>query len=309
MPRTPGLDSWSSAEQSGFSSSGVAPSASRRSGARTGCVSVGDGARAGRRRRRRRHRVARLLLRSGIGGPAVGKYLKLHPAWFVGGVHDDPVDAWTGQIQSVTSHDFRLLPHGGGFLPECVILNLAFWTSSMPWLDGVSHKRHVLELATDVELARRDTGSWRRLRRSGARRKGHRPVGARRRARSRDGEARERRDMSSARSCRGALHLHVRSAGTSLEPRRGAVRGLRRPVAQRGLAAKRSPTRRTRCAAHAWDGTLQRPSPTDVEGSTTSMACGSATRRRSPRRLGVNPMIAVMALASLTAAHILEDAG
>ena len=88
-----------------------------------------------------------LLLRSGIGGPAVGDNLKLHPAWFAGGVHGDLLDAWTGQIQSVTSLDFRVLPHGGGFLPECVILNLAFWTSAMPWEDGVAHKRRALELS------------------------------------------------------------------------------------------------------------------------------------------------------------------
>ena len=88
-----------------------------------------------------------LLLRSGIGGPAVGKNLRLHPAWFVGGVHGERLDAWTGQIQSVTSTDFMRLPHGGGFLPECVILSPTFWGSALPWRDGASHKAMMLKLA------------------------------------------------------------------------------------------------------------------------------------------------------------------
>jgi choline dehydrogenase-like flavoprotein len=88
-----------------------------------------------------------LLLHSGIGGPAVGKHLRLHPAWFVGGVHAGRLDAWTGQIQSVTSTDYTALPHGGGFLPECVILSPTFWGSSLPWRDGAAHKREMLKLS------------------------------------------------------------------------------------------------------------------------------------------------------------------
>ena len=34
-----------------------------------------------------------LLLRSGIGGPAVGKNLRLHPAFAVMGIYDEPIDA------------------------------------------------------------------------------------------------------------------------------------------------------------------------------------------------------------------------
>ena len=44
-----------------------------------------------------------LLLRSGIGGPAVGKHLRLHPAYLVMGVYDEPVEGWRGQIQSLVS--------------------------------------------------------------------------------------------------------------------------------------------------------------------------------------------------------------
>ena len=37
-----------------------------------------------------------VLLRSGIGGPAVGKNLRLHPTSFVGGVYDEDVQPWRG---------------------------------------------------------------------------------------------------------------------------------------------------------------------------------------------------------------------
>ena len=58
-----------------------------------------------------------LLLRSGIGGPAVGKHLRLHPAYVVMGVYDEPVEGWRGQIQSLVSDDLRR-PRGRLRLPD-----------------------------------------------------------------------------------------------------------------------------------------------------------------------------------------------
>jgi choline dehydrogenase-like flavoprotein len=249
-----------------------------------------------------------LLLRSGIGGPAVGKYLKLHPAWFVGGVHDDPVDAWTGQIQSVTSHDFRLLPHGGGFLPECVILNLAFWTSSMPWLDGVSHKRHVLELST--------TSSWHAVTRD--RGDGRVVLG-------RDGEAvvqwelDDERDLETARLANVEIcRLHEAAGARSIftfdppglrwnrdeEPFESFVGRLRNVDWRQAIAY----SAHQMCSARmgrdpATSVANGRGRLHDVDGVWVGDAAAF------PEAPGVNPMIAVMALASLTASHILEDAG
>jgi choline dehydrogenase-like flavoprotein len=87
-----------------------------------------------------------LLLRSGIGGPAVGQHLRVHPAWFVTGLYADRIDAWSGQIQSVVSFDYAHLEHGDGFLCECVILSPTFWAASMPWESGADHKRAMLDL-------------------------------------------------------------------------------------------------------------------------------------------------------------------
>jgi choline dehydrogenase-like flavoprotein len=61
-----------------------------------------------------------LLLRSGIGGPAVGKNLRLHPAHIVVGIYDERIDGWEGQIQSALSDRFFDIEDDCGFLIEAV---------------------------------------------------------------------------------------------------------------------------------------------------------------------------------------------
>ncbi len=87
-----------------------------------------------------------LLLRSGLGGPAAGKYLRLHPTYFVSGVYDEAVNGWNGQFQAVVSLDFADALAGSGFLVESVGLSLAFWASCSPFRDGASHKEGMLQL-------------------------------------------------------------------------------------------------------------------------------------------------------------------
>ena len=87
-----------------------------------------------------------LLLRSGIGGPAVGKYLRLHPAYSVNGIYDDPVEGWRGQLQSLVSDSFAGLEDGYGFLIEATGIFPGLWSASMPWSDGADHKRQMAKL-------------------------------------------------------------------------------------------------------------------------------------------------------------------
>ena len=47
-----------------------------------------------------------LLLRSGIGGPAVGDYLRLHPTSGLLGVYDEDQKAWWGAPQTGMIDDF-----------------------------------------------------------------------------------------------------------------------------------------------------------------------------------------------------------
>lgn len=82
-----------------------------------------------------------LLLRSGIGGPAAGKHLRLHPAALVGGVYEQPIEGWIGQIQSALSDQFRDCEGDHGFLIEATTVAPAIVAMSLPWQDGLDHKR------------------------------------------------------------------------------------------------------------------------------------------------------------------------
>ena len=59
-----------------------------------------------------------LLLRSGIGGPAVGKNLYLHPALGMFGVYEDEQKGWWGPPQAAVMDEFRDLGDGYGLLVE-----------------------------------------------------------------------------------------------------------------------------------------------------------------------------------------------
>jgi choline dehydrogenase-like flavoprotein len=82
-----------------------------------------------------------LLLRSGIGGPAVGKHLRLHPAGIVNGIYDEPIEAWIGQIQSAVSDHFADCEGEWGFLIESLGAMPAVNAAGVPWKDGAQHKR------------------------------------------------------------------------------------------------------------------------------------------------------------------------
>ncbi|HEV2074812.1 MAG TPA: GMC family oxidoreductase [Thermoleophilaceae bacterium] len=102
-----------------------------------------------------------LLMRSGLGGPAVGKHLRLHPAYVVMGVYDEPVEGWSGQIQSLVSHELTSLEDGHGFLIEATGMFPGLLGSAFPWDDGASHKETMQTLrwqAPFISVAR-DHGS------------------------------------------------------------------------------------------------------------------------------------------------------
>jgi choline dehydrogenase-like flavoprotein len=86
-----------------------------------------------------------LLLRSGIGGPAVGRYLRLHPATAVVGVYDEPQEAWWGAPQTALSDQFADLQDGYGFLVECNHSSPALGASALPWVSGTQAKEMLAE--------------------------------------------------------------------------------------------------------------------------------------------------------------------
>ena len=86
-----------------------------------------------------------LLLRSRIGGSAVGRYLRLHPATAVGGLFDAPQEAWWGAPQTGLSDQFSDLEDGYGFLVECSHASPALGAAASPWVSGRQSKELGLE--------------------------------------------------------------------------------------------------------------------------------------------------------------------
>jgi choline dehydrogenase-like flavoprotein len=103
-----------------------------------------------------------LLLRSGIGGPAAGKHLRLHPALVVLGVYEQPIEGWIGQIQSALSDEFAKCEDEHGFLIEGISVTPALQAMSLPFVDGEDHKRTIARIlshsAPFISVAR-DHGS------------------------------------------------------------------------------------------------------------------------------------------------------
>ena len=87
-----------------------------------------------------------LLRRSGIGGPAVGDYLRLHPVGGLLATHDEPQDAWWGPPQSALCHEFAQGPHGHGFLLEGAHHSMGIAAAATPWHSGRQHKQEMARL-------------------------------------------------------------------------------------------------------------------------------------------------------------------
>ena len=84
-----------------------------------------------------------LLLRSGIGGPAVGNYLRLHPALAAIGRYGEDQKAWWGAPQTGLSHEFDDTGEGYGLLIEGAQYAPSLIGSAIPWTSGLRHKELV----------------------------------------------------------------------------------------------------------------------------------------------------------------------
>ena len=247
-----------------------------------------------------------LLLRSGIGGPAAGEYLRLHPATAVVGVYDEPQKGWWGPPQTGLSHQFADLEDGYGFLIEAAHATPGLTRLGRALGVGAGHKElmsQAPETAGFVFLIR-DRGHGQvtidrdgnavhsyhitdelddRIFRRGAGRAGQAARGGR----------------APRRSTRCTASSHLWRRGEDLE-------AFAERVARR-LDRARTSTRPSRCTRWARpDG--QRPG--DERGRPVGPAArhqGRVDRRRErlpDARRGTNPMITTMALAHRTAEAI-----
>ena len=88
-----------------------------------------------------------ILLRSGLGGPAAGDYLRLHPVTAVWPRFAQRVDPWNGILQARYSNEFANLDGNGyGFKFETAPVHPLFPAAFLGWEDGASFKRDVLGL-------------------------------------------------------------------------------------------------------------------------------------------------------------------
>jgi choline dehydrogenase-like flavoprotein len=81
-----------------------------------------------------------LLLRSGIGGLAVGSYLRLHPCIGITARYSEVQSNWWGPPQAAMCDEFARLHHDHGFLIEGTHHGLGLTAASSPWRSGLEHK-------------------------------------------------------------------------------------------------------------------------------------------------------------------------
>ncbi|HEX9761961.1 MAG TPA: GMC family oxidoreductase [Acidimicrobiia bacterium] len=104
-----------------------------------------------------------ILLRSGLGGPVAGLYLRLHPVTAVWARFEERVDPWMGGLQTRYSDQFADIDgRGYGFKLETAPLHPLFPAAFIGWEDGASFKRDILGLGhlgvAGVLLRDRDHG-------------------------------------------------------------------------------------------------------------------------------------------------------
>ena len=104
-----------------------------------------------------------LLLRSGIGGPAAGHHLRVHPCTAVFGSYADDQRAWWGAPHAGLVDEFADAEDGYGFLLEATQYAPGTGASALPFTGGEAHKQAMSEYrygATFIGLVR-DHGSGR----------------------------------------------------------------------------------------------------------------------------------------------------
>jgi choline dehydrogenase-like flavoprotein len=81
------------------------------------------------------------LLRSGIGGPAVGDYLRLHPCTATFAFYPHEMENWKGAPHAALVHEFENIEDGYGFLIEGAQYTTAIAGSALPFTTAAEHKR------------------------------------------------------------------------------------------------------------------------------------------------------------------------
>ncbi|WP_313673357.1 GMC family oxidoreductase [Mycolicibacterium sp.] len=87
-----------------------------------------------------------LLLRSGIGGPAVGKYLHLHPAMGFLGIYPEETTPWWGAPMTAMVDEFADVKDGYGFLIQNAQFSPSLIVAGIARASGAEHKETIAQL-------------------------------------------------------------------------------------------------------------------------------------------------------------------
>jgi choline dehydrogenase-like flavoprotein len=87
-----------------------------------------------------------LLLRTGIGGAAVGKFLRLQPGGAVYGVYKEKQKGWWGSPMTTNCEQFVNMGEGFGFYMEIPAFGPGFVASVIPWASGRQHKELMMKV-------------------------------------------------------------------------------------------------------------------------------------------------------------------
>ena len=245
-----------------------------------------------------------LLLRSGIGGPAAGDYLRLHPAWALLGMYGEDMQGWWGAPQTGLIDEFADVEDGYGYLIEGSQYTTGLGSSAVPFTSAREHKSFMEQYRYGASLVGliRDRGH------------GRVTIDA-------NGQAIpwysvtdevDRRNLH--RGCEAMIRLHHAAGAHMIAPMAGGM-----PIWRTGDDLERFIARANRLplragglklfAAHQMGSCRMGSDPkTSVAGpygelhDTPGVWIGDASAFPTPS--GTNPMISIMALAHRTAEAI-----
>lgn len=193
-----------------------------------------------------------LLLRSEIGGPAVGAELRLHPASLVSGIYEEPQDPWYGPAQAGIMSEFAEATGGFGFIVEGVQHLPGLFNTVGPWLSAVQHK----------ELTKRYIGTA--------------PTGC---SSSRTGAPAASRSMNQARRSTGIPSTTSSTGVTSVRPPRPRSGCRRRP--ERSRSSWQASRSLRGIGARTWRSSSS--GPASCRSVRWASRCSARTRCVAPR--------------------------
>jgi choline dehydrogenase-like flavoprotein len=238
-----------------------------------------------------------LLLRSGLGGPAVGRHLHIHPACWVGARYAEEVRGWDGVMQSYYIDQWE--PQR--LLLEATFTPLAFGGAWLPGA-GSDHQRSLLEFghvgSIGVHLSDQSSGQV---------------------SIARDGSLRARYKLTQEDTDRltfgiaRAAEIHFAAGATEVYPNIPRA-GVLTPSNLPDFESTRFKPSELRLEAFHPMGTARISPPGDGVCSPNGSVHGLrnlyvADASLFPTSLGVNPMMTIIAFANRIATELAKSAG